>query len=138
MPFNNHIVLLSPPPTVLPDRRIALPKKPRVTSLIWIQGVQFRLQWRILRLLNYGTCDIVRFEALNVTRPHMSCKDIAGYPVASKVVGHLIRGLVKDNCVESTEDYIYHTLAAKGSGSLCLKVHLLICGICWKSSFAKV
>ncbi|KAL4586288.1 hypothetical protein LXL04_010924 [Taraxacum kok-saghyz] len=26
MPFNNHIVLLSPPPTVLPDRRIALPK----------------------------------------------------------------------------------------------------------------
>ncbi|KAL4568091.1 hypothetical protein LXL04_023692 [Taraxacum kok-saghyz] len=35
-------------------------------------------------------------------------------------------------------DYIYHTLAAKGSGALCLKVHLLICGICWKSSFTKM
>ncbi|KAL4557361.1 hypothetical protein LXL04_035537 [Taraxacum kok-saghyz] len=118
MPFNNHIVLLSPPPTVLPDRRITLPKKETESHLPYLDSR-------------------VRFEVVNVTRPRMSCKDIEGYPVASKVVGHLIRGLVKDNCVESTEDFTYHTLAAKGSGALCLKVHLLICGICWKSSFAK-
>ncbi|KAL4580336.1 hypothetical protein LXL04_016526 [Taraxacum kok-saghyz] len=38
MPFNNHIVLLSLPPTVLPDRRIALPKKEAESHLPYLDS----------------------------------------------------------------------------------------------------